>query len=133
MSVACRTCSTVHACADRYCSFGFRQSELLGLVWEDADFEERVIHVRYQLGRKPRVRLALKADNKDGLPKLSFHDLRHTAITHLIRSGVDVAQVQRFAGHAKPSITLDLYVGEFENRKVNDSGARRAAIYESAL
>jgi integrase len=67
--------------------------------------------------------------NREGLPKLSFHDLRHTAITHLIRSGADVAQVQRFAGHSKPSITLDLYVGEFESRKVNDSGRRLAAIY----
>jgi integrase len=70
--------------------------------------------------------------NREGVPKLSFHDLRHTAITHLIRSGVDVAQVQRFAGHAKPSITLDLYVGEFERRKVNDSGVRLAAIYGGA-
>jgi integrase len=67
--------------------------------------------------------------NRDDLPRLGFHDLRHTAITHLIRSGADVAQVQRFAGHAKPSITLDLYVGEFEKRRVNDSGARLAAIY----
>jgi integrase len=67
--------------------------------------------------------------NRAGLPKLSFHDLRHTAITHLIRSAADVAQVQRFAGHAKPSITLDLYVGEFEKRKINDSGRRLAAIY----
>jgi integrase len=67
--------------------------------------------------------------NRDGLPRLGFHDLRHTAITHLIRSGADVAQVQRFAGHAKPSITLDLYVGVFEKRMVNDSGARLAAIY----
>jgi site-specific recombinase XerD len=71
--------------------------------------------------------------NKDAVPKLAFHDLRHTAITHLIRSGVDVAQVQRFAGHAKPSITLDLYVGEFEQRKINHSGARLAAIYGGAL
>jgi integrase len=70
--------------------------------------------------------------NRDGLPRLGFHDLRHTAITHLIRSGADVAQVQRFAGHAKPSITLDLYVGEFEKRKVNDSGSRLAAIYGGA-
>jgi hypothetical protein len=46
---------------------------------------------------------------------------------------VDVAQVQRFADHAKPSITLDLYVGEFEKRKISDSGARLAAIYRDAL
>jgi integrase len=71
--------------------------------------------------------------NSEGLPKLSFHDLRHTAITHLIRSGADVAQVQRFAGHAKPSITLDIYVGEFEARKSNDIGKRLSAAFAGIL
>lgn len=67
--------------------------------------------------------------NPAGVQKLSFHDLRHTAITHLIRSGADPAQVSRFAGHSKVSTTLDLYVGEWERRRVNDSGTRLAAIY----
>jgi integrase len=71
--------------------------------------------------------------NPEGLQKLSFHDLRHTAITHLIRSGADAAQVSRVAGHSKVSTTLDLYVGEFEKRKVNDSGVRLAAVYAGAL
>jgi integrase len=71
--------------------------------------------------------------NGEGLPKLSFHDLRHTAITHLIRAGTDVAQVQRFAGHAKPSITLDIYVGEFEARKSNDVGQRLSAAFTGVL
>ena len=70
--------------------------------------------------------------NPDGVQRLSFHDLRHTAITHLIRSGADAAQVSRFAGHSKVSTTLDLYVGEFEKRRVNDSGARLGAIYVAA-
>lgn len=71
--------------------------------------------------------------NPEGVQKLSFHDLRHTAITHLIRSGADGAQVSRFAGHSKVSTTLDLYVGEFEKRKVSDSGVRLAAVYAGAL
>ena len=71
--------------------------------------------------------------NCEGLPRLSFHDLRHTAITHLIRSGVDVAQVQRFAGHAKPSITLDIYVHEFEARKSNDVGERLSAAFSGVV
>jgi integrase len=71
--------------------------------------------------------------NPEGAQKLSFHDLRHTAITHLIRSGADAAQVSRFAGHSKVSTTLDLYVGEFDNRKVSDSGSRLAAAYAGAL
>jgi integrase len=71
--------------------------------------------------------------NPEGVQKLSFHDLRHTAITHLIRSGADPAQVSRFAGHSKVSTTLDLYVGEWEKRRVNDSGTRLAAIYGAAV
>jgi integrase len=65
--------------------------------------------------------------------RLGFHDLRDTAITHPIRSGADVAQVQRFAGHAKPSITLDIYVGEFEARKSNDVGERLSAAFTGVL
>jgi integrase len=71
--------------------------------------------------------------NAEGMQRLSFHDLRHTAITHLIRSGADAAQVSRFAGHSKVSTTLDLYVGEFEKRKVNDSGQRLAEVYAGAV
>jgi integrase len=71
--------------------------------------------------------------NPEGVQRLSFHDLRHTAITHLIRLGADAAQVSRFAGHSKVSTTLDLYVGEFEKRKVNDSGQRLAEVYAGGL
>lgn len=39
--------------------------------------------------------------NPEDVQRLSFHDLRHTAITHLIRSGADAAQVSRFAGHSR--------------------------------
>ena len=63
-----------------------------------------------------------------GDKRLEVHQ-PETAVDADARSGADVAQVQRFAGHARPSITLDLYVGEFDNRKVNDSGRRLAAIY----
>jgi hypothetical protein len=34
--------------------------------------------------------------------------------------------------HASAAATLDLYVGEFEKRKVNGCGRRLAAIYGSA-
>jgi hypothetical protein len=42
----------------------------------------------------------------------------------LIRAGFDVVTVQRLAGHARPSITLDIYAGEFAER---DRGADLAA------
>jgi integrase len=39
---------------------GLRQSEALGLVWGDVDLEAEVIHVRRQLSRKERKRVAAK-------------------------------------------------------------------------
>lgn len=52
--------------------------------------------------------------NREGLPKLSFHDLRHSYGSHLVRSGLDVVRVSRQLGHARPSVTLDVYAHEFE-------------------
>jgi integrase len=44
-----------------------------------------------------------------GVPGTSFHQLRHTAATLLLASGVDVKTAQTVLGHAKASHTLDLY------------------------
>ena len=76
-------------------------------------------------------RAGLNAD--PSLPKLSFHDLRHSAISHLIRSGADVVRVQRFAGHSKPSTTLDIYAHEFRAREENEIGQRLAVAFEGVL
>jgi integrase len=44
-----------------------------------------------------------------GLPRVSFHALRHTHASVLIRKGVDILTISRRLGHYKPSITLDTY------------------------
>jgi integrase len=44
-----------------------------------------------------------------GLPKIRFHDLRHTAASLMLNNGVDVLVVSRRLGHSKASITLDVY------------------------
>jgi integrase len=43
------------------------------------------------------------------LPHVTFHGLRHTHITHLLRSGEPVHVVSARAGHANPTITLNIY------------------------
>jgi integrase len=40
---------------------------------------------------------------------VTFHGLRHTHITHLLRSGVPVHVVSERAGHANPTVTLNIY------------------------
>ena len=44
-----------------------------------------------------------------GLPRLRFHDLRHTAATLLLGEGVHPKVVSDLLGHAQIGITLDLY------------------------
>ena len=44
-----------------------------------------------------------------GLPRIRFHDLRHTAATLLLGQGVHVKVVQEQLGHSQISVTLDTY------------------------
>lgn len=44
--------------------------------------------------------------NSIGMPWLHLHCLRHYAITQWIRSGIDLAIVQRMAGHSSIAITM---------------------------
>ena len=44
-----------------------------------------------------------------GLPRITFHDLRHTCATLLLSKGVNPKIVQEMLGHANISVTLDTY------------------------
>lgn len=44
-----------------------------------------------------------------GLPKIRFHDLRHTAASLMLNHGIPVIVVSKMLGHSKPSITMDIY------------------------
>lgn len=58
---------------------------------------------------------------RHNLPKVSPHDLRHTAATLALESGATMKQVQQLLGHADPSTTLRFYSGvteEAERRTV---------------
>jgi len=44
-----------------------------------------------------------------GLPDIRFHDLRHAAASLMLNYGVPVIVVSQRLGHARPSITLDVY------------------------
>lgn len=51
-----------------------------------------------------------------GLDGLNPHALRHTAASLAIASGADVKVVQQMLGHARASMTLDLYGHLFPDR-----------------
>ena len=45
-----------------------------------------------------------------GLPKVRFHDLRHTFATLALQNGVDIKTVSSMLGHFSAGFTLDTYV-----------------------
>ena len=141
---------------------GLRRGELLGLKWEDIDFEHGNLRVKRQVARidgevveaplktKNAYRTLPLADDtiqvlnqqrkkvssspwvfpsptggpispdsvlhmlhrvlkRAGLPKIRFHDLRHTFATLALQNGVDIKTVSGMLGHFSAGFTLDTY------------------------
>ena len=44
-----------------------------------------------------------------GIPKVRFHDLRHTAASTMIANGVDIVTAATELGHASPTTTANMY------------------------
>lgn len=47
-------------------------------------------------------------------PKITVHDLRHTAASLAVSAGANVKAVQRMLGHASAAMTLDVYADLFD-------------------
>jgi len=47
--------------------------------------------------------------DRAGLPRIRFHDLRHTAATLMLKQGVHPKMASEMLGHSAVAITLDLY------------------------
>ena len=62
-----------------------------------------------------------RALNRAGLPKVRFHDLRHTFATQALQNGVDIKTVSGMLGHFSTGFTLDTYA------HVTTSAKREAA------
>lgn len=122
---------------------GARRGELLGLTWEDVDFEQRLLVFRNTKNGEDRdvplndtlvallkslgsrfakgrvfhgndgevvdveaLRTAFRrAVAKAKLSKLRFHDLRHSAASFMVQSGVPQYEVQKVLGHKDPRMT----------------------------
>ncbi len=72
-----------------------------------------------------------------GLPRIRFHDLRHTAATLWFRSGVNPKVVQETLGHSRVAITLDTYSHmipdlQVETARVMDELLRSGPVRQSS-
>jgi integrase len=71
------------------------------------------------------VRLAAQA----GLPRIRLHDIRHSAVTAMLRSGVPVKTVSERVGHASTSFTQDVYAAVLPDMQ-RDAADRMAAALD---
>ena len=67
--------------------------------------------------REQRARLAAVVGMGLELPTISPHDLRHTYATLALRRNVPVEVVSKVLGHARVSITLDVYRHVLDNER----------------
>jgi integrase len=51
------------------------------------------------------------------LPRIRFHDLRHTVVSLMLNHGIPVLIVSKRIGHSKLSITMDVYGHLIPNKR----------------
>ena len=83
--------------------------------WRARVFEPAVTAVQSQATAQRAKEIAAtgKAATPE-FPTITPHDLRHTAASLAVSAGANVKAVQRMLGHAKASMTLDVYADLFD-------------------
>lgn len=91
--------------------------ECVGKSREQLVFGDGVTHVRATYGERGWFANALRAAQAEdaGFPRLTLHDLRHTAASLAISAGANVKAVQAMLGHASATMTLDTYADLFDD------------------
>lgn len=93
----------------------------MGDKWQE---EDRVFTSKYGGHMNPSTCTSIlsKVVRKYDLPKITFHELRHTFATILNGKGVDVKAISELLGHADTSTTLNIYTHTLdENKKASAS------------
>lgn len=91
-----------------------------GGVLRNSNWRARVFSVAVESLRTASIDQRAKEVAADGeavtveFPVITPHDLRHTAASLAISAGANVKAVQRMLGHAKASMTLDVYADLFD-------------------
>ena len=101
-----------------------RQKEqriLLGAGWTDSGLVFTEVDGR-PLDPESVAKVFDRRVARSGLPRVRFHDLRHTHVAHLIAAGEQPLLIARRLGHASSSFTMDRYGHLFE-----DAGSQAAS------
>lgn len=93
-----------------------------GGVLRNSNFRARVF--------RPAVAKCQAADAT--FPTITPHDLRHTAASLAVSAQANVKAVQRMLGHAKASMTLDIYADLFDEDLDSVADRLNSAIHATA-
>lgn len=96
-------------------------------------FGDGVMHIRRPKATTGWFNSAVQAaqantPDDEPFPRVTPHDLRHTAASLAISAGANVKAVQRMLGHASAAMTLDTYADLFDD----DLGAVADALDQAA-
>ena len=101
-------------------ALGLGRPEPHALVFSDLD--GKPLSPRALSGAWRRTCVAL------GIPRVTFHALRHTHASALIAAGLDVVTISRRLGHANPTVTLNTYAHLFSKSDTVAAAAIEAAL-----
>ena len=96
--------------------------------------EERT-HMKKESGERSWFATAVRRAQsvEPSIPRLTPHDLRHTAASLAISSGANVKAVQRMLGHASAAMTLDTYADLFDDDLDSVASKLNAAMVAASL
>jgi len=63
-----------------------------------------------------------------GLPKIRFHDLRHSCASLLLKNGVSIKDIQEWLGHSNFSTTANIYAHLEYSAKVTSAQTIQNAL-----
>jgi integrase len=98
-------------------------TDLRGGVLRNSNYRSRVFELAIRKCQK----------NDETFPPITPRDLRHTAASLAISAGANVKAVQRMLGHAKASMTFDVYADLFDEDLDGVADRLDAAIKSAAV
>jgi integrase len=73
------------------------------------------------------------AVQRSGIPRITPHDLRHSAASFAVSAGANVKVVQKMLGHASAAMTLDVYADLFDADLDTVSDALDHAVSQASV
>lgn len=90
-------------------------------------------HLRLARVHEDNMSWFASAVKRSGIPRITPHDLRHSAASFAVSAGANVKAVQKMLGHSSAAMTLDVYADLFDGDLDSVSDALDHAVSRSSV